>query len=114
AFVHVEDAAQRFIAGAAKSYEGAHVFDMNGTPASVDHVLDLVRGHASSVALTVSGEPMPFPADDDDGALDALLQIETYRSIDRGVQDTMAAFEAARSRGISLDALFSQIMEKHA
>lgn len=114
AFVHVEDAAQRFIAAAAKSYEGAHVFDMNGSPASVDQVLDLVRGYASSVTLTVSGEPMPFPADDDDGALDALLQIETYRSIDRGVQDTMATFEAARSRGISLDALFSQIMEKHA
>ena len=87
---------------------------MNGTPASVDHVLDLVRAHASNVTLTVSGEAMPFPADDDDGALDALLQIETYRSIERGVQDTMATFEAARSRGISLDALFTELMEKHA
>ena len=46
AFVHVEDAARRFIAAAAKNYEGAHVFDMNGTPASVDHVLDLVRAHS--------------------------------------------------------------------
>ena len=66
------------------------------------------------MALTVSGEPMPFPADDDDGALDALLQIATYRSIERGVQDTMAIFEDARIRGISLDALFGQIMEKQA
>ncbi len=114
AFVHVEDAAQRFIAAAAKNYEGAHVFDMNGTPASVDQILDLVRAHAPHVALTASGDAMPFPANNDDGALDTLLQIKPYRSIKRGVEDTMATFEAARSRGISLDALFTQIMEKHA
>ena len=114
AFVHVEDAARRFIAAAAKNYEGAHVFDMNGTTASVDHVLELVRAHASNVTLTLSGEAMPFPADDDDGALDAMLEIETYRSIERGVQDTMTTFEAARSRGISLDALFTELMGKNA
>lgn len=104
-FVHVEDAARRFIVAAEKSYQGAHVFDLNGTPASIPEVLELIKANRQGAQIESTGDPMPFPANPDDGALNKLLNIAPCRSMAQGVQDTFASFDQARQRGINLTEL---------
>jgi len=111
AFVHVEDAAKRFIAAAEQCTEGARVFDMNGTPTSVTDVLTLIKNHRPDARIDSSGDPMPFPAEKDDGDLDAFLNASAYRTIDAGIQDTLVAFGEARARGIDLNSLFLKVRQ---
>ncbi len=109
AFVHVEDAAMRFIAAAAQCTEGARVFDMNGTPANVTRILSLLENHRPEVNLDSTGVPMPFPADPDDGSLDAWLKMPPYRSIESGVTDTLQVFHDAEARGFNLRSLLAKV-----
>jgi nucleoside-diphosphate-sugar epimerase len=113
-FVHVEDAASRFIAAATKSYQGAHVFDLNGTPASIPDVLELVRAQRASGQLDYTGDAMPFPANPENGELDALLNIAPCRSMAEGVKDTLNSFDQARERGIDLNDLFLKTVERNS
>jgi hypothetical protein len=54
---------------------------------------------------------MPFPAEKDDGDLDAFLNVSAYRTIDAGIQDTLVAFGEARARGIDLNSLFLKVRQ---
>lgn len=113
-FVHAEDAAMRFITAVAEEREGAPVFDLNGTPAEVAAVLDIVRGYRPGATLDQSGEPLPFPAFADDGELDSYLGIAACRSLGSGVADTLGSFDDAAARGIDLNALLDLTLEKTA
>ncbi len=113
AFVHAEDAAARFIAAASKSYDRADVFDMNGTPESVNQVIEQIQQMVPEADLRMSGEPMPFPAVSDNGALDTLVGVAPYRSMSDGIASTLASFEQAKERGIDLCALFLKTLEKN-
>ena len=113
AFVHAEDAAARFIAAVVKSYNCAYVFDMNGTPESVNQVIERIKQMVPEADLRISGEPMPFPAVSDNGALDALLDVAPYRSMSAGIASTLAVFERAKARGVDLRALFLKTLEKN-
>jgi nucleoside-diphosphate-sugar epimerase len=99
AYVHVEDAAARFIAAISKPVDGAHVFDMTGTSVDTKIVIDLIRAHYPDSNIQLSGEEMPFPADLDDGKLDKFLAMQPCRSFEHGTQDTFAEFAGARQRG---------------
>ena len=63
--------------------------------------------------LRMSGEPMPFPAVRDNGALDTLVGAAPYRSMSDGIASTLASFEQAKERGIDLRALFLKTLEKN-
>lgn len=111
-FVHVEDAAQRFIAAIAQDGEGAPVFDMNGTPETVETVLDIVKAKTRSNAkIEYAGAPLPFPAIKDDGGLDRLVGAAPYRSMEDGIQHTLNGFKAAKNRGIDISALATRLTE---
>jgi len=111
-YVHAEDAAVRFVSAVALERQGAPVFDLNGTPASIGEVLDIIREYVPAATLEQSGEPMPFPALPDDGQLNAYLDIEPCRPFRQGVADTLASFEDARSRGIDLPELLQRTLGK--
>lgn len=97
-FIHAEDVALRFVAAVGKKIDGAHVFDANGTRATIADVLGLIRSALPQAALSYDGAPLPFPASDDDGSLDAFLDIHQYRTMEQGVASTLALFEQARTR----------------
>ena len=111
-FVHVEDAATRFIAAASRSYTGAHVFDLNGTPATVTEMLAELATHYPEAAITASGEAMPFPAEANSGDLEALLGLPACQTLEAGITATVAGFKEARARGIDLEQIFQRTLGK--
>jgi len=113
-YVHVEDAALRFISAAEKSYAGAYVFDLDGTPAGIEEVISLIKSQRSDAEIYYSGDAMPFPADADNGKLNQFLEMSSCRPMAQGVEDTMAVFDQARDRGIDLDQLLEQTLRENS
>ena len=111
-FVHVEDAAARFIAAASRSYEGAHVFDLNGTPATVAEMLAQLAQHYPEASIQATGDAMPFPAEANSGDLETLLGLPACRTLEAGIAATVAGFREARDRGIDLEHIFQQTLGK--
>jgi len=111
-YVHVEDAAWRFISAASQSFQGAHVFDLDGTPAGIEDVISMIKGLRNDADISYVGSAMPFPANPDDGKLNQLLGIDGCRPMAQGITDTMAIFEQAQQRGLDLDQLFENILRR--
>jgi len=111
-FVYVEDAAERFIAAASRSYEGAHVFDLNGTPATVHEMLSLLATHYPSASIDAAGDSMPFPADPNSGDLERLLGLPDCRPLADGITATLACLREAGARGMDLAENYRQTLEK--
>lgn len=109
-FVHVEDAALRFIAAISKDQIGAPVFEMNGTPAETSNIIEHIKAQTGvNAVINFSGSVMPFPAEPDDGRLDALVGVPTYRSLEDGIAHSLAQFKAAKARGIDLGVLIDRL-----
>lgn len=109
-FCHVQDAALRFVMAISKEQIGAPVFDMNGTPADTAEIIDLIKTKTGvNTRLNFTGHAMPFPAEPDNGALDALLGAPSYRSLEIGIEDTLAHFKTAKARGFDTKGLAEQL-----
>jgi nucleoside-diphosphate-sugar epimerase len=111
-FVYVEDAAERFIAAASRSFEGAHVFDLNGTPATVTEMLALLHNHYPDAAIAATGDPMPFPAEVNNGDLEQLIGLPGCRPLAAGIADTVSGFQSAKARGIDLAGVYQHTLGK--
>ena len=110
-FCHVQDAALRFVMAISKKQSGAPVFDMNGTPADTADIIDIIKAKTGvNTRLDFTGYAMPFPADSDEGKLDALLGAPSYRSLETGIEDTLAHFKMAKARGFDTYALAEQLI----
>lgn len=109
-FVHVEDAAFRFIAAISKDQTGASVFDMNGTPSETSRILEIIKAQTGvNAAIDFAGGEMPFPAAPDDGSLDAYIGASPYRSLEDGIAHSLAQFKQAKERGIDTGALIERL-----
>ena len=111
-YVHVEDTALRFVKAAARSYEGAHVFDLDGTPCEIEELISLIKSHYSDAKIGFFGAPMPFPANADDGRLNEFLEISGCRSMAQGIEETLKVFDQAKKRGIDLELLLEKIITR--
>jgi UDP-glucuronate 4-epimerase len=100
-FQHAEDCARAFLIAARSGLDGAQVFNLGGTKASMSEVVTAIEKTAPEAkgTITVSGSQMPFPTDIDDSAVNAALGTLTWRPFDQGVADTIADFEAAIASG---------------
>lgn len=111
-FVHVEDAAKRFIAAVSQIGTGAPIFDMNGTPETVDTVLRIIHDKTHvNAKVSCSGLPLPFPAHSDDGRLDALIGVSPFRSMQDGIEHSLEHFKSAKARGFDITALATRLTE---
>ncbi len=113
-YVHVEDAALRFIKAVAKSYNGAFVFDLDGTPSSIEDVIALIKVNRNDCQISFKGSAMPFPADTDNGKLNAFLGINQCRPFPLGIKHTMGVFDQARDRGLDLNQLLDEIIRRNS
>ncbi|MEP3889486.1 MAG: NAD(P)-dependent oxidoreductase [Hellea sp.] len=100
AFVHVEDAADRFIGAVSRSVEGAPLFDMQGTEADIADVISGIGGQIEGADITMTGAPLPFPHAPDNGDLDRFIGAAPYRLMADGIADTLSVFKQARARGV--------------
>jgi len=100
-YQHAEDCARAFITAARSDVEGAPVFNLGGTKASMTEVVDAIEAAAPEAKglITISGASMPFPDDiDDKPSEDALGQI-TWRPFEQGVRETIEHFRTAVAEG---------------
>ncbi len=100
AFVHVEDAADRFIGAVARSVEGAPVFDMQGTEADIADVISETGRQIQGADIEMTGDSLPFPHAPDAGDLDRFIGVAPYRLMKDGIADTLQVFAQARERGV--------------
>ena len=114
AFVHVEDAADRFISAVSQDYDGAAVFDMQGTEADVADVIAEIGQQIQGTDINITGNALPFPHTPDDGRLDSFTGLAPYRSIRDGIANTLEVFETARSRNVLTIDIAKHLIEKNA
>lgn len=99
-FIYAQEAALAFIAAISNSQSDAQVYDLNGTAATVQEVLDITQRECPGANLTCSGEPLPFPGELSDEPLRmAVGQYPTW-SIERGVLETIERFKNLVDKGI--------------
>lgn len=111
AFVYVEDAAERFIGAVSREVEGAPVFDMQGSEASVEDVLAEIKTNILGADVTLTGKALPFPHAPDDGRLEAFIKASPYHSLKDGIAQTFKVFEAAQRRKVLTPELAKQMIE---
>ena len=98
-FIYAQEAAMAFIAAISKSQQGAHVYDLNGTPATVQQVLDIVGRECPDARLTCSRQALPFPGELSDEPLREAIGHYPAWSIERGVVDTIERFRKLVASG---------------
>ena len=112
-YVHVEDVALRFVSAVGKSYDGAYVFDLDGTPSTIEDVISIIKSCYLGSKITFKGNAMPFPADADNGKLNEFLGIDECRPFSRGIKETMAVFNQAKNRGLDLNKLLEETINRN-
>lgn len=98
--LYAKDVANAFLHGAAKSYDGCHVLDINGASADTEHLLDLVRAQIPGADISAGGSPMPFPDDLSDKPVLSLLGDYGVTPLEEGVRDTIASMKDLLAKGL--------------
>jgi nucleoside-diphosphate-sugar epimerase len=100
-YQHADDVARVFVQAARTMPEGAPVFNLGGTVASVDEVVAAIEQAAPEAAGTITHntEPLFTPDGIEGRAIAQLLGPITWRPLAEGVADTIRAFRAAAAAG---------------
>ena len=105
-FQHADDVAKSFIMAARSGLEGAPVYNLGGTNASMTDVVSAIDAAVpeSSGTITVSGAPIPVPEDVDGTPAEAALGEIGWRPFGEGVAETIADFrKAVEANRIDID-----------
>jgi nucleoside-diphosphate-sugar epimerase len=100
-FQYAADVAARFIAAARAGLAGAAVFNVGGTTASVDDVIEAIKRAAPDMAHPITHDPAPLPvvARADSSALERSVSVPPYLSLEEGVERTVRAFRRLLEEG---------------
>lgn len=100
-FQHAEDVARMFITAARAGIEGAPVYNLGGTKASMADVVAAIEAAAPEMTghVTFDTVPIPVPEDVDGQPAEDALGAADWRPFTDGVRDTIAAFRAAVEAG---------------
>lgn len=105
-FQHADDVAKAFIMAARSGLEGAPVFNLGGTKASISEVVQAIEAVAPEAkgTITFAGAPIPVPEDVDGQPAEEALGGIGWRPFDEGVRTTIEAFrEAIAANRIDVD-----------
>jgi nucleoside-diphosphate-sugar epimerase len=88
---HASDAAEAFVRASELPYEGASVHNLDGPVASTAQIVAAIEQALPDAAglVTVTGEPLPFPAEVDAQSFLALVGGPTARPLHEGVRDAV-------------------------
>lgn len=79
---------------------GAAVFDLKGSPTTIEDIVGAISRVKPHHQITVAGESLPFPADFSDAELVQRIGDWEHVGLDLGVARSIAAFEALVQRGL--------------
>lgn len=100
-YQYADDVARVFIQAARTMPQGAPVYNLGGTLASVADVISSIERAApeSAGTITANTEPLFTPDGVEGKAVETLLGPIDWRSLDEGVKDTIGALRAANNAG---------------
>jgi nucleoside-diphosphate-sugar epimerase len=100
-YQHADDVARVFIAAARTGSQGAPVYNLGGTVASVADVVAAVERAVPESAGTITFNPDPLftPNGVEGKAIESLLGKVEWRPLEQGVRDTIEVLRAASSAG---------------
>jgi nucleoside-diphosphate-sugar epimerase len=78
----------------------SEVYDLQGTKATVEAVVDRIRQVAPAAKIAVEGANLPFPAEFDDRPLRKLIGSWPATALDTGVEQSIRMFRDLLKRGL--------------
>lgn len=97
--LHAGEAASAFIRAVAEERAAADVFDLNGSPTTVERWLEVLHAQVPDAQLDLAGEPLPFPADLSDAPVRGALGDYGAVSVEEGIEQTLRQFRSLLDRG---------------
>lgn len=98
-FVYAAQTAAAFIQAVAEERKGAGVYDLNGTPETVENVVAMIRERKPDANIRCEGDPLPFPAGADDQPLRDAIGDYPQWTFAQGLDETLAMFDALAEAG---------------
>ncbi len=101
-FQYAGEVAEIFIRCAEAEVAAGHsdVYDLQGTKATVEVVVDRIRQVVPAAKISVEGANLPFPADFDDRPLRKLIGTWQATALDTGVERSIGMFRDLLKRGL--------------
>jgi len=101
-FQYVGEVAEIFIRCAEAEVTTGHsdVYDLQGTKATVEAVVDRIRQVVPTAKISVDGDNLPFPAEFDDRPLRKLIGSWPTTALDNGVERSITMFRDLLKRGL--------------
>jgi UDP-glucuronate 4-epimerase len=101
-FQYAGEVAEIFIRCAEAEVAAGHsdVYDLQGTKATVEAVVDRIRQVVPAAKISVDGANLPFPAEFDDRPLRKLIGSWPATALDQGVDRSIAMFRDLLKRGL--------------
>jgi len=98
---YVDDVARLFVDAARVPFEGAGVYNIQGSVVDMADVVAAIEKASPAACGTVTFDPtpLPFPDGQDDGALQKLVGGFDYTPLEAGVARTIALFKEALAAG---------------
>jgi len=101
-FQYAGEVAEIFIRCAEADIEPGYsaVFDLQGTKATVESVVDRIRRLVPTAEIAVDGSNLPFPVEFDDRPLRKLIGDWPATTLDKGVERSIGIFRDLLKRGL--------------
>lgn len=109
-FQYADDTARAFIQAARAGVTGASVYNLGGTEASIERVVELIHANvpAAHGHVTFNPEPLPLPPHVDGGPLEDAIGRLHWTPIEQGVEHTLDIFRRAVAAGkINVDKILA-------
>ncbi|MDE0390508.1 MAG: hypothetical protein OXI57_00380, partial [Rhodospirillales bacterium] len=98
-YLYAGEVAAAFLQAVSREGEGAPAFDCNGTVVPVEDALAVLRRLAPGARVSASGDPIPFPMEDQDALLRAHIGDYGSISVEEGTAETYRAFQVLLQDG---------------
>jgi nucleoside-diphosphate-sugar epimerase len=87
--VYIDDIAAAFTTAALTAFQGAHVFNLPGTPASILDVIEKIGCIVPGARISCTGEPLPMVATTRNDYFNDLLVLPPPVDLDAGLERTI-------------------------
>ena len=98
-FVYASQTAAAFVQAVSAERKGAGVYDLNGTPETVERVVEMIRARKPEADIRCEGGALPFPSETSDQPLRDAIGDYPQWTFEEGLDETMGMFEALLGAG---------------
>ena len=107
AYQYANDVARTFIACARAPFQGAEIFNLGGSVATMGEIVAAIEAAAPEVRglITFDDKPLPFPEAFDAAPLEQVIGALPFTPLDQAVADTIALFRERIAAGVMPDSV---------